>query len=294
VTERRAAESENTTVESEDATIEWRHDARDSRALRVLAHGFVAALGGPLVLLGGALLLALPDILSGADPRILALIALLGLVGGPFSLLYLWPMLADAEQRPSPGPFGAERLPWTVRSTAAATVAGGALFGGLAVVGVAGDALFGLAVALLFSPVLVNLFSAVGRIDDGDRLICNGQEVTLARLTGVRSVRVGGVVVCWLSYARGTGLLVPRFVTVPVEVADAVLAALKGGVGAESPEPRTPDRAVQIVVCSAGLLFVGVAVLAMRAEDDSAIGAYFGGVLGLVGVVLCVAGWRGV
>ncbi|WP_115865597.1 hypothetical protein [Halorussus litoreus] len=293
MTERRAVELDGSTDESGGPAVEWRHDARDSRALRVLAHGFVAALGGPLVLLGGVLLLALPDSLSGADPRILALIALLALVGGPFSLLYLWPMLVEAEQRPSPGPFGADRLPWTVRSTAAATLAGAALFGGLTLAGIPGDALFGLAVALLFSPVLVNLFSTVGRIE-GDRLVCNGQEVALAHVSDVRSVRVDEVVVCWLSYARGTGLLVPRFLTVSPEAADAVLAALERGVENASPESRKPDRAVRVVVCGAGLLFVGVGVVAVQAVDDPVIGAYFGGVLGLVGAVLCVVGWRGV
>ncbi|WP_135806087.1 hypothetical protein [Halorussus marinus] len=293
---------------SDPAGVEWRYDATRSRLLRVLAHGFVAGLGGALLLAAGTLLFALPALVTAISLGALLFVALLVLVGGPVSLVYLWPMLADPDQRPSPGAFAGDATPWTPRSVAVAAVAGAVGLWGLAAAGVGFDALFAVVVALVFSPVAVALFSTAGTVDlDGGPagaadppdatgevdLVCNGRRVPLAQVTRVRSVRVAGPTIYWASYARGTGAFVPRLLTVPPEAADAVGAALDAGVETPAESPTT-DPAVRAVVSGAGLLFVGVAVLGWRAVDDPVVGAYLAGVLGLVGALLCLAGWRGV
>jgi hypothetical protein len=279
-------------------------DPTSSRALRVLAHGFVAGLGGALLLAAGALVLALPALLAEASLGALLFVALLALVGGPLSLGYLWPMLADPDQRPSPSAFAVAdgAIPWTPRSIAVAAVAGAISLWTLAAAGVGFDALFAVVVALLFSPVVASLFTTVGSVGPADdeagdtesaELTCNGRDVPLAQVTGVRSVRAAGLAIYWVSYARGTGAFVPRFLTVPVEAADAVRTALDAGVQMRADPPNT-DPAVRAVVGGAGLLFVGVAAIGWRAVDDPVVGAYFAGVLGLVGALLCLAAWRGV
>lgn len=88
---------------------EWYYDASTSRLNRLIAHLPVAGIGGVFILAFGVVIgytLTNPQILS--TPSILLVILLL-LVGGPFSLAYLWHMLTDPKQRPSTSEFaGAE------------------------------------------------------------------------------------------------------------------------------------------------------------------------------------------
>lgn len=276
--------------------IEWRYDTGSSRLLRLFAHGFVASLGGALLLTAGSVLVVLLRNFPNYDLRSFVLVALLILIGGPFSLLYLWPMLSDSAQRPSPAAFTgrAGTLPWTARSIAVATVVGALILVGLFLAGVPFDAVYGVVMLGLFSPIFVSLVSTEGRIE-GDEFVCNGTKVSLAQLATVRSRRVGSVVVFWLSYATGTGVFVPRLVTVPSDQAPRVRMALdRGRRQAAEVDPRHPDRIVQVVVVTAGLLFLGVAALAAWVIPGPAVSAYVAGVLGGIGVLLCIAGWRGV
>ena len=96
---------------------------------------------------------------------------LLLLVGGPFSLLYLWPLLSDADQRPTISAFtwDEERIPWTKRSFVVAVVGGALLLMAVAAAGVSFDGIFALVVGAVFSPIVVSLFTTDGSIDD-DRL----------------------------------------------------------------------------------------------------------------------------
>jgi len=274
--------------------VEWRYDTHSSRVLRLIAHSFIAGVGGSMLLAVGLVLVSLPEILPILGTGSLLLVALLLLVGGPFSLLYLWPMLTDADQRPRVTAFTWDdaRIPWTKRSFVVAVLGGALLLVGLATASVPFDAIFVLVVGTLFSPILVSLFSTEGSIQD-DRLVCNGTSVPLQQVTGVRSLIVGNAVVYWISYARGTGFLVPRLVTVPVRVSNAVRSALDRG-GSLDPEQSEPERVVQLVVGGMGMLFLGVAGVAGWVVDDVVVRLYFGGILGLVGIVLCIAGWRGV
>ena len=98
-------------------------------------HGFVAAIGGLLLFPFVVALLPLPKTLSALTVEMIALIVLLILVGGPFSLVYLWPMITEPDQRPKASAFVAEggTLPWTKRSSAVANVIGTVVLGGLLV-----------------------------------------------------------------------------------------------------------------------------------------------------------------
>ena len=195
---------------TEIPACEWRYDTASSQLLWLLGHGFIAGLVGPLLLAGSLLVLTLPDLLFNLKLGPLLLLGLFILVGGPMSLLYLWPMLTDPRQRPSRNAFIAKggTSPWTVRSAVAAAVVGAIIIGGLALVSAPFDVLFAFVVSLMCTPVLVALFTTTGSIED-EFLICNGTTVPLAQVTRVRSIHMGNAMVCWVSYARGTGMFTP-------------------------------------------------------------------------------------
>jgi len=276
-------------------TLEWRYDAMSSRALWLAAHGFIVGLGGPSVLIAGVLLVSLPELLPQLGTAMVLLVALLSLVGGPFSLLYLWPMLTDPGQRPATAALLAESgtRPWTKRSVVAAVLVGSLLSGGAVAAGVPFSVLCALVALALVSPVVVALFTTVGSVTD-DRLTCNGTAVPLRQVTGVRSVQLGATAVWWVSYARGTGLFAPRLLTVPTETATAVRTAVERGGEPRQPDRAKPSRPVRGILGTTALLFVGVGIVAVRAIDEPSVRLYVGGVTGTIGVLLALAAWRGV
>ena len=266
-----------------------------SRALWLAAHGFIVGLGGPSVLIAGVLLVSLPELLPQLGTAMVLLVALLSLVGGPFSLLYLWPMLTDPGQRPATAALLAESgtRPWTKRSVVAAVLVGSLLSGGAVAAGVPFSVLCALVALALVSPVVVALFTTVGSVTD-DRLTCNGTAVPLRQVTGVRSVQLGATAVWWVSYARGTGLFAPRLLTVPTETATAVRTAVERGGEPRQPDRAKPSRPVRGILGTTALLFVGVGIVAVRAIDEPSVRLYVGGVTGTIGVLLALAAWRGV
>ena len=274
-------------------SIEWSYDAATSRSLRLLSHLPVAAFGGvflPAAVASVAFVLADPGVLR--SPFVL-LVALLALVGGPASLLYLWPMLADPDQRPTRSAFtGDEESPFTARSVGAAVVAGALAVVALVAVGVPFGIVYGLVVASVFSPIVVAVATTEGTLEEGT-LTIDRREVPLKRVRGVRSVRVGGLVVLWLSYARRSGLFVPRLAVLPAADVESVLAALEAGIEAD-PEIEPPDRAVQAVAVGMGTLFLASGAVAYVAVDEPVVGLYVAAVVGGLGAFLCLLGIRGV
>jgi hypothetical protein len=274
-------------------SIEWSIDASTSRVLHLVAHLSPAALGGALLLaIGAGLGIAI------ANPRVLLsgpglVLLLLLVVGGPFSVAYLWPMLTDPTQRPSTAEFaGEEGFPFSVRSVSAAAASGAIVILGLVVVGVPFGIIYWLVVACVFSPILVAAATTQGGLD-GDRLAINRTEVPLARVANVRSAHLGGYTVVWLSYVERTGLFVPRLFVVPESKREAVLAALERGIDTD-PEIEPPDRAVQTVLLIGGALFLGVAAAAHVSIDEPGVRLRASVVLGGIGVALGLAGWRGI
>ncbi len=277
-------------------SIEWSYDASTSRSLRIASHLLVAAVGGAGVLVLGVAVVGVAANPSVLSVRNVLLFLLLLVVGGPISLAYLWPMLTDPDQRPNPSEFaGAEGSPFSVRSVAAAAVSGAVAILALAAVGVPGGVIYTLVVGCVLSPILVSLANTRGRVEDGTVTI-NGTTVPTARLSAVRSVRVGGLVVVYLSYLRRSGLSLPRVAVIPEPQADAVAAALRSdsdGVGTDR-DSAPPDRAVQAVIVGSGVSFVAVAGLAYASIDDPAVRLYVAAVIGGLGVLVCLLGVRGV
>lgn len=280
--------------ESEPPPVEWRFDPASSRPLRLLAHGFVFGIGGSVLAVIVLILPLLPGMLMGLDAEVLVVLVLLILVGGPVSLLYLWPMVTDSRQRPPISAFtwDSEAIPWTKRSLLLATLVGATCWGSLALMGVPFDGLFLIVVLTLFSPVVVALGTTVGSVD-GEELVCNGRRGRLCAIRAVRSFELGGAVFMWISYARGTGFLVPRFVTVSADRAPAVRERLESGVGMDAPTSEA-EPLVRVIIGSIGLSFIAVALVALRTVDDVLAGLYIGGILGGIGILLAIAGWRGV
>ena len=275
-------------------STEWSYDAAASRSLRLISHLPVAAVGGVFLPAAGAsvaFVIADPGVLR--SPFVL-LVALLALVGGPMSLLYLWPMLADPDQRPTRSAFsGADGSPFTARSVGAAALAGALAVLALVAVGVPFEVVYGLVVGCVFSPILVAAATTEGTLDDG-RLTINRREVPLNRVAGVRSIRVRGFVVLWLSYVPRSGLFVPRLAVFPGDAdVGAVRGALEAGIRAD-PELEAPDRAVQAVAIGMGALFLASGAVAYVAVEEPIVGRYVAVVVGGLGAFLCLLGVRGV
>ena len=220
-------------VESEAASgeITWRYDTGSSKILRGIAHGFVAGIGGLLGFAFAVVLLTLPENLPKLEFETILLVVLLFLVGGPFSLLYLWPMISDPDQRPNATAFTSKdgSIPWTKRSATVTALLGTVILGGLLLVDATPNLVFSLIVVSIFSPVVVSLFTTVGTISD-NRLVCNGNGVQLKQIKGMYSLQIGSAVVVWLTYTSGSGLLVPRFITIPAEIVEDVTAKLEQGL----------------------------------------------------------------
>lgn len=272
---------------------EWSYDASTTRSLRIVSHLPAAGVGGALLLAGSVALVGVatdPSVLR--SPFVLLVVALV-LVGGPMSLLYLWPMLADSDQRPSASEFaGGGGFPFSVRSVGVAAVSGALAILALVAVDVPFDVVYGVVVGCLLSPVLVAAATTEGELNDG-RLTINRREVPLERVTGMRSIRGRGLVVLWISYTRRSGLFMPRLAVIPANAdIGAILAALEVGIRAD-PEIEPPDRAVQAVAIGMGVLFLASGVLASVAIDEPAVGLYVATVIGGLGVLLCLLGIRG-
>jgi hypothetical protein len=275
-------------------SLEWRYDLTTSRPLCVLAHVPVAALGGLFAwALGSILVLGIGGIVTGgADLEMVLFGGLLLLVGGPMSLLYLWPMLTDADQRPRIEAFASDEMPFTPRSTAAAIAAGVVALGALAFAGVPSpmlDVFVYLSAGLV---VPAALLSTHGRIEDG-QLRNYGGTVDLSSIRRVRTLEVGRVVVAWVSYVGGTGLLAPRLLTIPAADRRRVLSALRSHE-TNSVETNT-DPIVRVVLLAAGLAFFGAAAFAFVAVDRGAYARlYLSGIVGAFGVLFWLVAWRGV
>ena len=274
-------------------SVEWSYDTSTSRTLRIVSHLPAAGIGGAGLLVLGAVVVGVAANPSVLSTRNVLLFVLLLVVGGPISLAYLWPMLTDPDQRPSASEFaGAEGVPFSVRSVVVAAVSGVLGILALAVVGVPGGIIYWLVVGCVLSPILVALATTHGRVDDGTVTI-NRTTVPKARPSAVRSLRIGGFVVVYLSYLRGSGLSLPRLAVVPEPEADVVMAALSDGVETDR-EPEPPDRAVQAVIIGSGVLFVAVAAVAYDAIAEPAVGLYVAVTIGGLGALLCLLGVRGV
>lgn len=279
--------------------VEWHVDAANSRSLRAVVYVAVGLFGGGALLVFVGLAFMGVSLALGGEYTYLAWIALFALIGEPLSLLYLWPMLVESEQRPPLSAFTgdeeiAERYAAVfTRGRLLAAVLGGAL--SLLALSLLDPRLAFAAVvgSLLLLPVASGVISR-GRLDPREATMTYvDRPVELARVEGVRRIDVGGVALCWLSYHPGHGGFgTPHLITATFEAADAV-ERIVADVDSETDEEYAADRAVQGAFGFLALCFLGVAALVFVAEPgnaaDPALRWYIAVGLGLFGALFAFA-----
>lgn len=170
--------------------MEWAYDASTSRLLWLLAHLPVVGIGGVVLTVARALGVAVVLDPGQFDVGTLLLVGLLILIGGPFSLAYLWPMLTDPDQRPSVTEFeGADGFPFTACSVVSAAVLGAIGIVSLVALDVSVSALYWVIVALVFAPILVAVLTTRGQVRDSE-LVINATNVPLTRVTGIIRIEI--------------------------------------------------------------------------------------------------------
>lgn len=216
--------------------VEWSYDPTASRTHRLVLYGLLGLLGGfALHVLVTIIAIAGARALDG-DYSLVLLVGLLGLVGGPFSLLYLWPMLTDPDQRPPF--FGFEWRPDTTRVLLACLI-GTALLAG-SVRFVPGPPTSAVLLAFLVFPVL-SQYTLDARIDpSADTLRLYRRTVPLSGLDSVRRVDAGPTTIFVVRYTTGARAG-PRVFTAPRSLAEDVEAALRRGVDADPGIETTVD-----------------------------------------------------
>lgn len=270
------------------ARLSWSVGPATSLPLRVCWYAGLAVWGGfALLALGIGVAVAAGGLVAG-DPRPALFVGLLLLVGGPLSVLYLWPMLADPAQRPA----FLDPPAWLDYRVALVTSAAFAL--GIALVPVLGTVLF---VGGLAAGFTVALLRSEGAIDpDGGTLTVHGRTADFADLTGVSRADLGRLTVLWLRYARGRGSAAPRLIVLPRRVADRASGAIETGVHrptSSKTERRESSRAVRLALATIGLGALGVgASLFVLGSVPTDVALWAGAIFGLFGLLFCWLAYR--
>src|SRR6056297_381587 len=271
---------------SESAEMTWSGDASTSTVGRLCLYLQVGFFGGLALLLAALIaLVALRSVRTG-EYGVLALVTLLALVGGPFSLLYLLPVVTDADARRSLSkdlPRYRRLVRWRI-ALAAVIGAGGIL----AAVYSGSWVLLG---ALLLIPTVS--FGVAGSLDvDGaldaaaGELVVQGRAVDLDAVADHRRIDVGDYAVLWLSYAGPNDLGRPRLVVVPRSVADAAVAAVPEEPPEHDGSRPTAERAALVGTAAVFLGLAAVLVAVGRGTEDAAALYAFAAMPGSVGALL--------
>ena len=220
------------------STVEW-DAARSQSSIRAFArYAAVGLFGGFLVAMTVAAAAVAYRAFIVGRYQIPVLIALFVLVGGPLSLLYLWPMLTDPEQR---APLVVDD--WHPRTgLLAASVVLGAVVAIATSLLVDGGHLLVLAAwfVLLF---VVSFTDTSGRIDPRtDTLSVERRTGTLSAISSVRRLDVASWTVFLLTYTPAPAGA-PRVLVVPGDVADEAHSTLEFGAAMDFADGDT-DGAV--------------------------------------------------
>ncbi len=269
------------------SSIEWRVTLSNSRMLRACAYVALGAIGSlPVLVAALAALLAVRALRAGNPGGALVVVAL-AVLSVPLSRRYLLPALLDPRVRDASLHPDARALDW--RWLLVAAVAWAGAFARVATLSPAVPvALFAGALGLL---VVAAGLRTEARVDPSSRTLRTESRTTsLSGLTRVRSLRLGPLVVCWLSYERGTvSPRATRFLAVPADVFPAVQTAFEAGTEATPDRGRAMPTAQRAVVLALGaaLLAVGPGlwVLLPPTGDARLVAAYAGALFGLLGVV---------
>jgi hypothetical protein len=270
--------------------MSWSRTAADSRIARGFCYLQIAFFGGMALIVGTAGVLLVATILRNGAYEVALLVFLLALVGGPFSLVYLWPILTDRDQRPPLPVFWDEYRHLPRRWIAVSSVLGG--------VGIAGTvalwphgAGFLILGFLFVAYVCGGLFIGEGTFDpDAKTVVRNGQEIDLEAVSADRRYDVAGHSVLLLLFDRWATKT--RLVLVPRRIADEIAATLgpdedRGQETANHGDvSKSRPRAVTLTLTAFGLgalaLSVGLVALARNVTDPGVLywAALVGGFLG--------------
>lgn len=278
---------------SRSDAITWRRHASASSLGRLCQYLQVGFFGGMILLVIVLVVAAL--VLSAVDGAYgqLALLVLLLLIGGPFSLLYVLPLIDDDTARSSIRVWVDRTRYDRLRPLPAAV---SVLAGVITIVGSVAVSPLALLALFLFVPfgtsVGTQLVDSRGEIDpEAGTVRVNGQSFDLEELAavGVRRVPGTGTVVLRPSYATKTrGVTAPGYVSMPRDVyeeARPLLEAAASETGRTTRQSRI-ERVV-LVVFGVGALVgaVGAAFLGLeRGSDARVILSYVALVAGCFGV----------
>lgn len=275
--------------------VTWRQDATTHRWLRLpllLGRGL---LYGVQALVLGAVLTMLGLVLWTGSTGARLLVVLLGLVGGPLSVLYLLPMLRDPDQRPTFYPDAMAAGPTLpIHRRVLLGLVGAALLAGAWLVDPRLSAL--LAAVGLLGGAGYALSTTRGSVDpETATLRVAAREYDLAPVTDYRIRRLGPVVLFTLSATNRPGRFgtVPSRFRVPADRLDAVRAALDAIVADEPPAGgREPNTQVRLVAGGLALLFGGVAAVVVGTVGG-VVGWYVAAICGLFAVILLLVAREG-
>lgn len=253
--------------------------------MRVCFYSAFGLLGGYGLLAVGTIALGVATQAANGELGLLALVVLLTLVGGPLSVLYLWPLLTDSHQRPP----GSQLVPSGLTPRRLGVVS---LLGALVLVGAAwldplGPFLVigsGLAVLLPVGAALQN----EGEIDPTERtLTTRDKTVALDTLTGIRRVSAGRLTVHWLSYAGGSAPPTPRLLVLPTPIARTARETFEQGIDNPVPESQSAsNRLVQVTLGGIGIGFLGGAILLFVVDPFPAgIALWMSSLIGMFGLI---------
>lgn len=227
--------------------VTWRYDHTTESWLRwALLAGATAVFGvsvGVAVMAASALLVTL----VGGSLEVRLLVVVLALVGGPFSLLYLAPILRDPDQRPRFRPADQEPL-LSNRTKLLAGLVGAPLLGGSLLLAPLLAA--GLLVAGLVAGLVGIICSTRGTLEPESATL-DGQyrEWDLDSVRGYRTVAVGPLTIVWLrADSPGSFGRIPSWFLVPTAEIGDVTAALDTVRRKTDVETgRDPNTAVRVV-----------------------------------------------
>ncbi len=243
----------------------------------------MAALFGVYVGLLATLAVAFVTFLVAGGTELRLFVVLLALVGGPFSLLYLLPMLRDRSQRPTT--FTGQERVISPREQVACAVTGALVLGGALLVEPLLAA--GVFVAGVAAGVAGVVCSTRGEIDPESGTGENrSREWDLSRVTDYGTRRIGPLVLVSLS-ASGPGSFgtVPSWLLVPASAAAEVTAALDETVATAEDEPgRDPNPAVRAVAVALSVLLFGTGAAAVT-QLGGPVGWWAGVITGLFAVL---------
>lgn len=278
--------------------IEWRIDHSNNRLVRSGLYSFYAAIGvmGSIGLFG--LLLILYRAINEGDIWPLVLILAILLVAGPISIRTAlafynsdrdeWQVLTkvyDPAQNPSE-PLEERIAPYYTFPRVATVMGISAVFTIVLMI-IGGWPIVPTLVVLFGWTALTSVIGSWGRIDlDKPHMQTYGGEIPLEHVAGYRSVRIGSIVFCWISYTSGD-LAVSRrsLLTVPPDAFEAFETVVQE-VATEPVRSTSGDTAIITVAGVFGLLFLLLAFgIALVSAIPWVIRAYLAVMIGLFAII---------